>query len=333
MKMRGFGLVAIVVVLALLAIGVAVVLHMPHTQHVLEHLHGANPQAAPESGASETSAATERARAGVAALGQRWDAAAYAETVALYTAVHRELEWPGLLEPQTISYGPDAEQTFDLFLPEQGFSEPGPVFVFLHGNGLGSGQRNVPGSDGLIYSHVGKLAATFGGIGISMGYRNDPNPTLEDGAEDVRLVVRWIRDNIAPYGGDPDTIVLTGNSEGAVRAAAYLFNEAWQLPEGPGVAAAVLSSGQFASDQSGIEQLVFDYKGERVPLALWKAEYDPPEITSGVADLHELLCRKYDGCPWYETITGHNHVSHLMSFGTDDEYAMYALIRFYHTVR
>jgi triacylglycerol lipase len=170
-----------------------------------------------------------------------------------------------------------------------------------------------------------------------MGYRNGADAggrsRLEAGAEDLRLVVEWIVDNVADYGGDPGTIVVVGNSEGATVTAGYLFNEAWQPEAGPGVAAAILSSGLFGALTPGIDRLVADYAGERVPLALWSAEFDPAEVAAGIADLHETLCRKYDGCPWYEQIAGHNHVSQLMSLGTADTDVMNRFIRFYHTVR
>ncbi|HUF74549.1 MAG TPA: carboxylesterase family protein [Gammaproteobacteria bacterium] len=343
MKAKGGIVLGLIVVLSVL-VGAAVLVHLHAPQPLLERLHdavhrgtghGALPgsEAGAESRAREGVAAMSRAREGVAAIGSRWDAEAFAATVALYTAVHRELEWPGVLEPETVRYGDHEQQTFELFRPEQGFSEPGPVFVFLHGNGLGNSDRSAPGSDGFIYDHLGKLAATFGGIGVSMSYRNGAGTAVESGAEDLRLVIGWIVEHIAPYGGDPGTIVVLGNSEGATRTAAYLFDEDLQMASGPGIAAAILSSGLFGSLAPGIEELVRAYDGERVPLALWSAGYDTAEVSSGIADLHELLCRKYDGCPWFEQIEGHNHVSHVLSLGTDDTDVQNRLIRFYHTVR
>lgn len=340
MKARGGIVLVVLVLLGVLAAG-AILIHLHEAQPIAEHIHGAVHGVLPGGGSGDApgnesgdlDAATIRAREGVATIGRRWDAAAFAETVSLYTAVHRDIEWPGLLEPEAFRYGPGEQQTLELFRPEQGFSEPGPVFVFLHGNGLGSSDRNVPRSDGLMYSHLGKLAATFGGIGVSMNYRSDPGETLESGAEDVRLVIEWVVEHIAPYGGDPDTIVLLGNSDGGTRVAAYLFDEELQMASGPGVAAAILSSVYFGNLQPAIEERVLTYRGERVPLALWVAEYDTARVSAGIADLHELLCRKYDGCPWFETIADHNHVSQVMSLGTSDTSVANSLIRFYHTVR
>jgi arylformamidase len=351
---RGGKILLIGASVAAVVVGAAVVVHSPLLQRHMAALHGgagphghagihaSGPAAEIVGEAGGDPMANARARAGVAAIGRRWDEAAFAETVALYTAVHRGIEWPGVLEPELVRYGPAAEQTFDVYRPEQGFSEPGPVFLFLHGNGLDNSDRIAPGSDGLIYSHLGKLAATAGGIGVSMSYRRvssgaagggDADMMLETGAEDLRLVIEWIVENISPYGGDPGTIVIAANSEGATITAAYLFNEDWQMDSGPHVAAAILISGLFGSFAPEIDELASDYKGQPVPLALWTAEYDIPEVAEGIADLDETLCRKYADCPWTEQLPGHNHVSHIMSLGTADTSVMNSFIRFYHTVR
>ncbi len=332
--------------------GVAVALiGGPHLLEILEHGHLGNPHGRAGIHASGPAGVmigdsggdplvNARARDGVAAIGTRWDEAAFAETVALYTDVHRGVKWPGVLAPELVRYGAAADQAFELYRPEQEFSEPGPVFLFLHGNGLGNGDRIAPGSHGLIYSHLGKLGALAGGIGVSMSYRvRSASPgggtaaALEAGAEDLRYVIEWLGENVSSYGGDPGTIVVVANAEAATTTAAYLFNEAWQTDSGPKVAAAILASGRFGSLAPEIEQLVLDYEGERVPLALWTAQYDTAEVADGIADLHELLCRKYEGCPWTDRLESHNQVSHLMSLGTADTSALNAFIRFYHTVR
>jgi acetyl esterase/lipase len=337
MKQRGGIVLALLVVLGVVA-GAAVLLHLPATQPFMEQLHAVHAHIAGFGRLSDrASDATRRAHEGVAAIGNRWDENAFAETVQLYMDVHRELEWPGVLEAETVHYGADAQQTFELYRPEQGFSEPGPVFVFLHGNGLGDSDRAVPGSDGLIWSHMGKLAATFGGIGLNMNYRtgggDDAGAPLESGAEDLRLVIEWIVANIELFGGDPGTIVVLANAEGATTTAAYLFNDDWQTSSGPGIAVSILSSGHFGALEPAIAEMVSAYHGAYVPLALWSGEFDTAEVSDGIAALNEQLCGSYGHCPRIEQFEGHNPVSHIMSLGTDDTAVLNAFIRFYHTVR
>ena len=357
MKKRSKLILLSVAALVALAAG-AVVLHMPATGRFAAHLHGVQPHgpAAVLVGGSEAeSGALAAALNGIAALRNRWDEAAFAETIALYTDVHRVIEWPGLLPGETFRYGPDELQTLELFRPEQGFREPGPVFVFMHGNGLGTDDRVVPGSEGLIYDHVGKLGATAGGLGVTMSYRqqSDGRPdapravgagdaggtgiasgtALESGAEDLRLVLEWIVANIGRYGGDPDTIVLIANSEGAAAAAAYLFDSNRQMATGPGIAAAVLSSGPSGDALLSVQAALDTYEGEPVPLALWSGELDEVAVPESVDALHERLCTKYGECPMREHFADHNHISPVLSLGTSDTEAMNAFIRFYHTVR
>ena len=284
-------------------------------------------------GAAAVPDALAAASQGVAALGRTWNAAAFEETLRLYTPVHRAIPWPGVLEPETVAYGSEAQQTLRVFRPTAGFSEPGPVILFLHGNGLGEASDIAPGTDGLIYSHVGKLGPTAGGIGITMSYRTGAAATGQSGVTDLRLALEWIAENVGDYGGDVDTIVLLANSEGANIAAHYLFDSDSQPESGPGIAAAVLISGLFADSARELGRLIERYDGPRVPLALWSGGYDTGPVQAGIAEVYAALCRKYQDCPWFERLHGHNHVSHVLSIGTADLSASGALVRFYHTVR
>jgi|GEM_PF-6848279 len=144
-------------------------------------LPASSSRAQPSATADTERELAHRALAGVRAIGKRWDQSAFDETVRLYTEVHEVVEWPGVLAPEIHAYGERDEQSLRLFRPEQGFSEPGPVFVFLHGNGLGNSDQIARGSDDLIYSHIGKLGARFGGIGVTANYR----PAEQAGAEDL----------------------------------------------------------------------------------------------------------------------------------------------------
>lgn len=308
-----------VIVLATLAATQASVVLPTAAQTV----HGADPD-------SDSIAAAYR---GVAAIGRQWDTAAFIETARLYTTAQREVEWPGVRAAETISYGTDPLQTLRLFLPEQGFSEPGPVFVFVHGNGLGDSDQIVSASEELIYSNVGKLGARFGGIGITVNYRQAGTTPQRSGAEDIAAVITWIAEHISSYGGDPNTVVLLANSEGAGNAAIYLFDGSLHSAQGSGLAAAILSSGTFGDSVPLVSKLIEDYDGPRTPLALWTAQYDPAPVEIAIAEVFTSVCRKYQGCPTLAQLPGHNHVSHVMSLGTDDLSVLTEMLRFYHTVR
>lgn len=282
---------------------------------------------------------------GVADIGKQWNGEVNLATQALYTPLHRNVDNEGLVLHADITYGSHPLQTFDLWVSDYEFREPGPVLIYFHGGGLVRGDKVSAATDNLIYSNIGKFAARVGGIGINANYRLAPEVKWPAGAEDLRLIIEWVKDNIEDFGGDPNNIFVMGNSAGATHVATYLFHEASQLEEGPGVKAAILSSGGFGgggeayygADSSLWEQrtplgLVEAYEGEPVPIYLWSAEYDPANIETGVAEMYARLCRKYADCPLYTQWQGYNHVSHVMSIDTADTAITDALIRFYHDV-
>ena len=293
--------------------------------------------------------AVAEARAGVAAIGKQWNGEVNAATQALYVELHRNVDSSGIRQISDVSYGPHELQRFDLFVPEQGFSEPGPVLVYLHGGGLVRGDKVGPDTDGLIYSNIGKFVARVGGIGINANYRLVPEAKWPSGAEDIRMLLAWVRENVERYGGDPSNVFLMGNSAGSTHVATYLFHEPSHFEDGPGLRGAILSSGAFDGGDSEAARAYFGedpaeresraplglvdaYTGPRVPIFLWSAEYDPAFIEIGVAEMYGKLCRKYQDCPMYTQLQGFNHVSHVMSIDSPDTEVANAIIRFYHSV-
>ncbi|WP_428096761.1 alpha/beta hydrolase [Candidatus Rariloculus sp.] len=292
---------------------------------------------------------TAHARAGVAELGKQWNGEINAATLALYTEVHRQVDSSGIQRIADLSYGPHELQKIDLFLPEQRFNEPARVLIYFHGGGLVRGDKVSPGTDGLIYSNIAKFMARSGGIGINANYRLVPEAQWPSGAEDLRMLLRWVKENILDYGGDPNSVIVMGNSAGSTHVATYLFHEASQLEDGPGVAGAILSSGAFLAGDGDAARAYFGeraaeretraplglvdaYQGEPVPILLWSAEYDPASIETGVAELYAKLCRKYRDCPMFTQFQGFNHVSHVMSIDSDDSEVANAMIRFFHSI-
>jgi len=268
-----------------------------------------------------------RVRNGVAGMGRNWNPDVLAETAKLYTSLQRQRPTAGIRQISNISYGPDARQKLDLFVPDQGFDELGPVMIFLHGGESTGGDRVLTGTDGLLYSNVARALARAGGIGINANYRLGAK--WPAGADDVRRIIEWTRKNAAQHGGDPQSIMVLGHGEGAGSLAGYLFYQPSQPKSGPGIAGAILSSGTFVTAQRPLN-LIEGYKGPSVPILLWSAELDPVE--AGMPELRDRLCSKYGKCPDFALLAGHNHASAIMSFDSADMSAMNSLIRFYHSV-
>ena len=308
---------------AVSAVAAVAVMHRPGSVHGFHH---GGIQASPGDGA----AAVHAARAGVAELGKQWNVSVRDATTELYGELLRQQSSAGIREIANLKYGPDEQQSLELLVPEGGFSELTTVLVYLHGDGL---SRSEPSHAG---RNIGRYVANVGGIGVNAGYRVARDAEGLSGAEDVRLVLQWVRANIEPYGGNPDNIVLMGNSTGAAHIATYLFHEPSQLPGGPGVKAAILSSGTFGENGDGNGptplDLVDSYAGSAVPLLLWSGEYDVPAVETSVAALYAKLCKKYADCPMFVQLQGFNHVSHVLSIGSADATVTNTIMRFYHSV-
>ena len=297
------------------------------------------------SGAMAQEDLVDAAYAGVAAIGKQWNGEVNVKTQALYAPLHRNVDSEGLNLHSDISYGSHPLQTIDLWVSDDEFSESVPVLIYFHGGGLVRGDKVSAETDNLIYSNIGKFMARLGGIGINANYRLAPEVKWPSGAEDMRLIIEWVHENIAQYGGDPDNIIVMGNSAGSTHVATYLFHEASQLPDGPGVKAAILSSGGFAAgnavyygDDASLWQqrsplgLAESYAGQQVPIYLWSAEYDPANIETSVAQMYAILCRKYADCPLYTQWQGYNHVSHVMSIDSADTTITNGIIGFFQDV-
>ncbi len=88
-----------------------------------------------------------------------------------------------------------------------------PVFLYFHGGHFHSGSKNREALP-MLY----RLAAN-GWIVISANYRLAPTASFPDAHVDAKLVLAWVREHVAAFGGDPRTIVIAGDSAGAHLAA------------------------------------------------------------------------------------------------------------------
>jgi para-nitrobenzyl esterase len=117
-------------------------------------------------------------------------------------------------------------------LPENSTAAPGrgrPVMVWIHGGGFTSGSGSVflYRGDHLVRNGdvvVVTINYRLGALGF-LGHRalNDPDRYIGNwGLHDQIAALRWVRDHIAQFGGDPDTITLFGESAGGFSVAALM---------------------------------------------------------------------------------------------------------------
>ncbi|AQU66098.1 carboxylesterase/lipase family protein [Streptomyces niveus] len=90
-----------------------------------------------------------------------------------------------------------------------------PVMVFVHGGGFVAGSTRSALYDGTGFARDGVVLVTLNyrlGIG---GFLDIPGAPANRGLLDVVAALRWVRENIAAFGGDPDNVTLFGQSAGA----------------------------------------------------------------------------------------------------------------------
>ncbi len=109
-------------------------------------------------------------------------------------------------------YGPLIRHKLDVWVPAEPAAAPLPVIVFFYGGGWVAGERGD-------YGFAGRAFAAQGFVTIIADYRLVPEVRFPAFLQDGALAVKWARDHVARYGGDPNRISLSGHSAGAYQAA------------------------------------------------------------------------------------------------------------------
>ena len=76
-----------------------------------------------------------------------------------------------------------------------------------------------------------------GFVFVSTNYRFVPQATVKEMTGDVARAIRWVRDHIREYGGDPDAVFVMGHSAGAHLAALVCTDDTYLKAEGVPLAA------------------------------------------------------------------------------------------------
>uniref|UniRef100_A0A336L0F2 Carboxylic ester hydrolase n=1 Tax=Culicoides sonorensis TaxID=179676 RepID=A0A336L0F2_CULSO len=107
------------------------------------------------------------------------------------------------------------------------FEKPLPVMVWLHGGAFKAGSGNFPltGPDFLVNEGVIVVTLNYrlGALGFLCV---DENARGNMGIQDQILALKWVKRNIAAFGGDPDKVTIFGFSAGAVSVDILMLSEA-----------------------------------------------------------------------------------------------------------
>jgi para-nitrobenzyl esterase len=99
-----------------------------------------------------------------------------------------------------------------------------PVFVWIYGGGFGSGGTAVPIYDGeamarkgIIFVSVNYRVGVFGFLAHPGLTKESPNKASGNyGLLDQIAALKWVKKNIAAFGGNPDNVTIDGQSAGSM---------------------------------------------------------------------------------------------------------------------
>jgi para-nitrobenzyl esterase len=114
----------------------------------------------------------------------------------------------------------------NVWTPEWPVKEPRTVMFWMHGGSNRIGSGNEPGYDGAELAKRGVVVVAINYRLGPLGFFAHPELTRESphrssgnyGLLDQIAALRWVRDNIAKFGGDPARVTVFGESAGAVDA-------------------------------------------------------------------------------------------------------------------
>ena len=142
---------------------------------------------------------------------------------------------------------PEDEDCLHLNIWAPTATQPGdgkPVMVWIHGGAfvLGSssqplyGGRRLSAEGDVIIVTINYRLGVFGFLDLSGMGRGRRRFDTNVGIRDVLAALRWVRDNIAAFGGDPTRVTVFGESAGAGIVTALLA-----VPEAEGLFAAAIA--------------------------------------------------------------------------------------------
>lgn len=152
-----------------------------------------------------------------------------------------------------------------------------PVIVFIYGGGFTIGSSGMANYDGEAVARAGAVFVNFNYRVGAMGFMAHPELTAEQGGHsgnyglmDQIAALKWVRANIARFGGDPDKVLIMGQSAGASSVVAHLFSP---LSKGLFRAAAMSSGCNYRQDGQTLAE------AEQAGLAM-QARVRAPSLTA-----------------------------------------------------
>jgi acetyl esterase/lipase len=183
-----------------------------------------------------------------------------------------------------LSYGANARQKLDVYVPNAGAAAGKPVVVFFYGGAWDEGSRQQ-------YRFAGAALAGLGYVTMVPDYRLYPEVRFPAFIDDAAHAVAWVRTHAAEYGADASRIIIIGHSAGA-HTAAMLIADPHYLRD-------VAVDSKFIAGMVGLS--------------------GPYDLTPNTAELHRIFTAPFQPRDWQ--VTAHTDTKGpptLLVHGADD---------------
>lgn len=182
--------------------------------------------------------------------------------------------WEGVLEAKTFADDPMQPNIFgdmnfrgakrsedclylNVWTTARNTSDGLPVLIYFNGGGLMAGSGSEPRYDGAAIAREGVIGVTANYREGVFGFLAHPELSAETsykgsgnyGFLDQVAAIRWVRENIRSFGGDPDRITIVGESAGSFSVSLLMTSPLSKNL----IAGAMLSSGAEVLPYSGME--------------------------------------------------------------------------------
>lgn len=148
--------------------------------------------------------------------------------------------------------------SINVWRPESASSARLPVLVWIHGGGWVTGSSAEPEYDGSALAGRGVIVVSFNYRLGRFGFFAHPELSRADadhgllgnyGYMDQLAALRWVRDNVGVFGGDPTRVTLFGSSAGGASVEAMMM-----APEARDLFSAVIISSSADPDMPHLTQ-------------------------------------------------------------------------------
>ncbi|KAH8898693.1 alpha/beta-hydrolase [Thozetella sp. PMI_491] len=238
-------------------------------------------------------------------------------------------------------YGAAERNHLDVFFDKDNQESGKPVLAFLHGGGFFSGDKAWSDK---CWGNIGNYFAEHGMVVVLVNHQLVPHVQYPGGADDVQLAREWIYNNISAdkFGrGSPDKVILFGHSSGGAHIAANLYaaGDLQRQLKGsalfPPVAGVIYLSVPFWYDRTRPirQKIIRQYYGSDAEevwgpvsaLGLFQRLPDDSPLLKEAADAQVAFFNAYrersrpsGTLPFLHVLDKHNHLSNVLSIGTDD---------------